>query len=190
MLSDTGTAVGANALIDAGVQTATAIGAGAHVMAGADNSVAIGANSVATDPNTVSFGSPGNERRLTNVADGLSATDAATVGQVNAAEASAVTQANAYTDTRANALQNQINANQWKVNGHFSAMAAMTDIPQAVTAGSGLIGVGVGSTGGQAGIAIGGSKIFSGGHIIAKGSFGMSTRGGYTTVGAGLGWQF
>jgi autotransporter adhesin len=31
----------------------------------------------------VSFGSPGNERRLTNLAPGIASTDAATIGQLN-----------------------------------------------------------------------------------------------------------
>jgi trimeric autotransporter adhesin len=34
-------------------------------------------------PNTVSFGAPGNERRLTNVAAGISPTDAVNVSQLN-----------------------------------------------------------------------------------------------------------
>ena len=49
---------------------------------GRPSSVAIGAGSVASAPNTVSFGSPGAERRLTNIAPGISPTDAATWGQV------------------------------------------------------------------------------------------------------------
>jgi trimeric autotransporter adhesin len=48
------------------------------------NSGAIGANSVASDPNTVSFGSAGNERRLTNVAPGANGTDAVNLNQLDA----------------------------------------------------------------------------------------------------------
>jgi hypothetical protein len=59
-----------------------AIGANAQVRAGAVNSVAIGANSIATEPNTVSFGTGGAERRLTNVAPGVAFSDAATFGQL------------------------------------------------------------------------------------------------------------
>lgn len=47
--------------------------------------MAIGANSVANQPNTVSFGAPGNERRLTNVAGGVNNSDAANYGQVRRA---------------------------------------------------------------------------------------------------------
>jgi autotransporter adhesin len=51
-------------------------------MASAANSVAIGANSVASTPNSVSFGTPGNERRLMNVAPAQARTDAPNFGQV------------------------------------------------------------------------------------------------------------
>lgn len=58
---------------------------GFRAVASADNSVALGAGSVANEVNTVSVGSAGNERRITNVADGVRDTDAANMGQVNAA---------------------------------------------------------------------------------------------------------
>lgn len=44
----------------------------------------MGSGSVATEANTVSVGSVGNERRIVNVAAGRDATDAANVGQVTA----------------------------------------------------------------------------------------------------------
>ena len=47
-------------------------------------SVAIGSNSVTTMPDTVSFGSPGNERRLMNVDDAILGTDAVNLRQMNA----------------------------------------------------------------------------------------------------------
>ena len=57
-------------------------GAGHQPSATAANSVAIGSGSTNTVANTVSFGSAGNERRLTNVAAGVNATDAVNVGQL------------------------------------------------------------------------------------------------------------
>ncbi len=47
--------------------------------------MAIGAGSVASAPNTVSFGSPGNERRLSNVATGVAPTDAVNMSQLSSA---------------------------------------------------------------------------------------------------------
>ena len=64
----------------------TAIGEGAVVAAGATNAVALGNGSLATQPNTVSFGGPtvGN-RRLVGIASGTSSNDAANFGQVRRA---------------------------------------------------------------------------------------------------------
>ena len=76
------TALG-NAVQATGVGS-TALGAGAQ--ANAANSVALGNGSVATAANTVSVGSVGNERKITNVADGTVAagsTDAITGGQLH-----------------------------------------------------------------------------------------------------------
>jgi autotransporter adhesin len=60
-----------------------ALGNGATVQSAATNAVAIGAGSIASAPNTVSFGTPGNERRLTNVAPGVNPTDAVNLNQLN-----------------------------------------------------------------------------------------------------------
>lgn len=60
----------------------SAFGAGAQ--ATAPNSTALGANSVANEANTVSVGSSGNERRVTNVADGIHDFDAVNMRQLNA----------------------------------------------------------------------------------------------------------
>jgi autotransporter adhesin len=62
---------------------ATAIGPGAS--ATAPGSVAIGSGSVASTANSVSFGTSGHERVLTNVAPGVNPTDAVNVSQLNAA---------------------------------------------------------------------------------------------------------
>ena len=47
--------------------------------------MALGANSIANEANTVSVGSPGNERRITNVARGQNGTDAVNVDQLRSA---------------------------------------------------------------------------------------------------------
>ncbi|WP_455630260.1 YadA-like family protein [Megamonas sp.] len=49
------------------------------------NSVALGFGSEATENEVVSVGNENNQRRIVNVADGINETDAATVGQMNAA---------------------------------------------------------------------------------------------------------
>ena len=66
----------------ASMGNAIAFGSGAK--AEHQNSVALGSNSVTSAENIISVGYSGGERRITNVADGTAATDAATVGQLNA----------------------------------------------------------------------------------------------------------
>jgi autotransporter adhesin len=74
---------------------ATAIGYRAS--ATGQNSVAIGANSNdGGQANVVSVGSPGNERRITNVAPGVAGTDAVNVNQLVAAENTWQNNINAY----------------------------------------------------------------------------------------------
>ncbi|MCX7780498.1 MAG: YadA-like family protein [Negativicutes bacterium] len=58
----------------------TAIGYRADARAG--NSVALGAYSIAYEPDTVSVGQPGYERRITNVAPGIYGTDAVNMSQL------------------------------------------------------------------------------------------------------------
>jgi len=75
-------AVGADSLVEANAVGGTAIGQNARVLSGATGSIALGQNSVASAPGTVSFGSPGNVRRLTNVAPGIDDTDAVNMSQL------------------------------------------------------------------------------------------------------------
>lgn len=89
-------AIGNNASTAAGATGAVAIGTDASVTAA--NSVALGAGSVADREDTVSVGAAGAERQIVNVADGTAATDAATVGQVDAAILAATANAVEYDD--------------------------------------------------------------------------------------------
>ena len=69
------------------------------------NSNAIGANSISDQKDTVSVGKKGQERRITNVQEGIKSTDAANVWQVNHAKNEAVE----YTDFRINQNNKEIN---------------------------------------------------------------------------------
>ena len=64
---------------NASVEASTAIGI--NTSATANHAVALGTGSVANEVNTVSVGNAETKRRIVNVADGTSATNAATVGQ-------------------------------------------------------------------------------------------------------------
>jgi autotransporter adhesin len=70
------------------------IAIGSNAKASANNSVALGAGSIANQANTVSLGSSGNERRITNVAEGINDTDAVNVGQLKGANNNILNQVN------------------------------------------------------------------------------------------------
>lgn len=133
--ADNAVAVGADSSVTGA--SGTAIGQGSSVTA--SNAVAIGAGSVADQDNTVSVGNASQQRRITQVADGVAATDAATVGQVTAFTQNAITaaqnyadagdaqtlnSANAYTDQKtANLVTNDnFNAFRDSVNNQFHAV--------------------------------------------------------------------
>lgn len=187
--ADNGTAVGSNTSIDAAAQNATAIGAGASVGPNGSNSVALGAGSVANDANVVSVGSPGNERRIENVAPGVNGTDAANVNQVQAAEAGAVSQANAFTDSRFTQLNNNVTIVRNRADAGIASAMAAVNIPQAWAPGKTLIGLGAGIREGQGGFAIGASTMLPDGRTVVKASATYDTEN-EASAGVGVGWQF
>ena len=106
-------AIGNGATTTVGANGAVAIGSGASVTA--PNGVSIGAGSVndraalagytaygisgpANSAGSVSFGAPGMERQLTNLAPGTAPSDAATVGQVQGAVTAATADTVRYAD--------------------------------------------------------------------------------------------
>lgn len=103
-------AVGSNAVVY-GTQS---IAVGANSGAYGNNSVAIGAGSYAFDDNEVSVGSAGNERRISNVATPINATDAANKQYVDDAIANvsgggnSLSEANAYTDQKIEDIKQEL----------------------------------------------------------------------------------
>ncbi|HGX4296597.1 TPA: YadA-like family protein [Escherichia coli] len=75
---------------DANAQGKDSVAIGSGSIAAADNSVAPGTGSVADEENTISVGSSTNQRRITNVAAGVNATDAVNVSQLKSSEAGGV----------------------------------------------------------------------------------------------------
>lgn len=88
----------------------TALGSGATTSGEA--AVALGTGSIAYENYTVSIGDGDNGlfRRIVNMADGVGDNDAATVGQMNAANAATLAGANAYTDGREAAIRTDMAA--------------------------------------------------------------------------------
>ncbi|EIF6244254.1 YadA-like family protein, partial [Escherichia coli] len=76
--------------VDANAQGKDSVAIGSGSIAAADNSVALGTGSVANEENTISVGSSTNQRRITNVAAGVNATDAVNVAQLKSSEAGGV----------------------------------------------------------------------------------------------------
>ncbi len=174
-------------------ETATASGnnataAGANATATANNSVALGANSVADRANTVSVGSVGNERAITNVADGAiteNSKEAVNGGQLYSAQAKIADMQNSV-----NSLQSQVNQVDTKVNRVGAMSAAMSTM---VASAAGLqtdnrMAIGTGVYRGQAALAIGYQRKIGSRATV---TIGGSTAGGseYNVgVGAGFGW--
>ena len=173
---------------------ATAIGLGAT--ASADNSVALGQDSVADRANTVSVGSVGNERQVTNVAAGTQATDAVNKGQLD----SGVASANSYTDTRFSTLSDSFDVFKGEVDGRLRHMDRRIDRQGAMssamlnmaTSAAGIrtqnrVGVGVGFQGGESALSLGYQRAISGRATV---TFGGAFSGDDSSVGvgAGFGW--
>lgn len=76
--------------VDANARGKDSVAIGSGSIAAADNSVALGTGSVAEEENTISVGSSTNQRRITNVAAGVNATDAVNVSQLKSSEAGGV----------------------------------------------------------------------------------------------------
>nr|WP_266167869.1 YadA-like family protein [Dyella subtropica] len=164
-------------------QGASATGAdstalGSNSNATGNNSVALGAGSVADRDNTVSVGSEGSERQITNVAAGTQRTDAANWGQVQDAVNGVQDWANhkfSQQDTRIN-----------RIGAMGAAYGQMAFSAQGIQTPN-KVGVGVGTQGGLAALAVGYSRQIKPNVNL---SFGGSASGSEVSVGAGLsmGW--
>ena len=120
-------AIGTNAQASA----AGAIAMGSNAAATGTNAIAIGSGATATGsvvsaPNTVSFGSAGNERRLTNVAAGVASTDAVNVSQLNSVASGFQSQISGV-QSQITGLANTVDANDTRARRGIAATAAMTN---------------------------------------------------------------
>lgn len=159
--------------------------AGANAVASHDNSVALGAGSVTSSANTVSVGSVGNERAITNVADG-----AVTESSKEAVNGGQLFRAQADMQSSVNNLQSQVNQIDTKVNRVGAMNAAMSTM---IASAAGLqtdnrMAIGAGVYRGQTALAIGYQRKIGNRATVTVGG---STAGGseYNVgVGAGYGW--
>ena len=124
---------------------ATAIGPAASATAA--NSVSIGSGSTNSVASTVSFGSAGNERRLTNVAAGISPTDAVNVAQLQSTALGLQSQIGG--------LQDQVMDNQREARRGIVAAVAVAPVLMPSAAGKTTVSVNSGFYRGEAGVGIG-----------------------------------
>lgn len=126
---------------------------------------------------------------LHNVAAGMADTDATNVGQVNAGLQAAVNQAQSYTDLRIDALgQDLVTLRRDSYGGIAGALAAAA-MPQAADAGRGMVGMGIGTFGGQTAFALGLSARTRSGRAVVRAGASVDTRG-RAGANAGIGLQF
>jgi autotransporter adhesin len=127
--------------------------------------VAIGSGSVADQDNTVSIGSQGNERRLTNVADGQAPTDAVNMRQFQSG-------------------MSELSRNAYS---GVAAATALTMIPDVDLGKTIAVGVGTANYKGYQATALGASARITQ-NLKVKIGAGISSGG--TTVGAGASYQW
>lgn len=128
--------------------------------------MALGSRSIASEPNTVSVGRPGEERRITNLAEGIGPTDAVSVQQFNRG----LGETRAYVD-----------------RGIASALA-MPSIPM-LAAGEKWVGAAVGTYGTASALGIGAAYQVNM-HLNVATALAASNQGGSTAFKAQVGYRW
>jgi autotransporter adhesin len=147
--------------------------------------VALGVNSVADRANSVSVGSVGAERQITNVAPGTHGTDAVNLNQLN----SGIAQSNQYTDNKFNSLKNLVDDNKDKLSAGIAGAMAMASLPQPYSPGASMVSMGGGTYQDQSSVALGVSTISDNGKWVTKLS-GMTNSQGDMGASVGVGYQW
>jgi len=165
-------------------------GSDAPKITAGSSSVAIGANS--TDggrQNVVSVGSDTQQRQIVNVAPGTQGTDAVNLQQLNSGMNNTLNQANNYTNSQVQNLQNNIDSVRKDADGGAAAAMAVAGLPQPTRPGMNMVALAGSVYRGQSGQALGLSRISENGHWVYKGAVTTNTRGTYgVVVGGGYQW--
>ncbi|WP_253196505.1 YadA-like family protein [Burkholderia cenocepacia] len=147
-----------------------AIGSGAN--ASGSNSVALGAGSTAYSDDTVSVGSIDRTRTISNVSDGVNATDVATKGQL---------------DRAMGGMQGQVNDLSRNAYSGIAAATALTMIPGVDPGKTISFGIGGATYKGYQAVAFGGEARITQ-NLKMKAGVGMSSGGNTVGVGASYQW--
>lgn len=139
------------------------------------------------DYNSVTMGGSNTTGPVTvhNVAEGVAGTDAVNVNQLNAG----LEGAKQYTDQRFNQLSGDVRKVAKQASAGTASAIAMANLPQAYIPGKSMVSVGVGSYDGEAGIALGVSKLSDNGRWVVKFSATGNSRSKFG-VGAGAGFHW
>jgi autotransporter adhesin len=157
------------------VNNGTALGSNSQVLSSAFNSVALGYGSIATAPNSVSVGTPGNERRIMNVAPGLLPTDAVNLSQLTTAVAG---------------LQQQITVVQKEERRGIAALSAAAWAPTPTAPGRTTFAINGGTYMGEYGVGVAFNHRLAGygNPLYITGSFGYAGNNAVGRVGAAIEW--
>ena len=165
-IADPATAVGANSLASGNDSVAL----GASAQATGNRAVALGAYSVADQPNTVSVGSAGNERRITNVAPGVNPTDAVNISQLGG-------------------LQQQVNdVTNVAYSGIAMSMAMAGTYMPNLESGEKALGIGIGNYRGYGALGMNFKALNNDGK--SAWGFGISTTGKEWGLNFGTSWKW
>jgi autotransporter adhesin len=107
----------------------------------------------------------------------------------NTAQANAIATSEAYTDQKINVLSGILNREARRAAAGTAAALASSYIPQAITPGKGLVGMGVGYWDGQAGFSVGLSTRLNDNRTTFKAGVNVTTEG-EVGGGAGIGFEF
>ncbi|MFM2475075.1 YadA-like family protein [Burkholderia cenocepacia] len=162
------TAIGSGS--NASGNQSVAIGQGAN--ASGSNSVALGAGSTAYSDDTVSVGSIDRTRTISNVSDGVNATDVATKGQL---------------DRALGGVQGQMNELSRNAYSGIAAATALTMIPGVDPGKTVSFGIGGATYKGYQAVAFGGEARITQ-NLKMKAGVGMSSGGNTVGVGASYQW--
>ncbi|WP_432207493.1 YadA-like family protein [Burkholderia cenocepacia] len=162
------TAIGSGS--NASGSQSVAIGQGAN--ASGSNSVALGAGSTAYGDDTVSVGSIDRTRTISNVSDGVNATDVATKGQL---------------DRAMGGVQGQMNELSRNAYSGIAAATALTMIPGVDPGKTVSFGIGGATYKGYQAVAFGGEARITQ-NLKMKAGVGMSSGGNTVGVGASYQW--
>ena len=141
----------------------------------------------AVDYNSVTMGGSNSTGPVTvhNVGEGVAGTDAVNVNQLNAG----LEGNRQYTDQRFNQLNNDLRKTAKQANAGTASAIAMANLPQAYIPGKSMVSLGVGGYDGEAGIALGVSKLSDNGRWVVKFSATGNSRSKFG-VGAGAGFHW